>query len=156
MINKLTTWFYRSIFGEWYLNYLLTRSSKQAEKDINNLFISDFDSETADIIQDSQQYKYQESILHLKKLVNERAKTKSYDEVLKEIDNLFSLVTTPNTTEAKIKAIIYSRAVGKTTDVKTEKDKVEMVDKRINDYYELQKHVLERQKRRLERKSGKK
>lgn len=150
MKNKLLRTFYSSLLYRIYLDFIYWKNKHNLEKELHASF-SNYDVKSY-YQQDQTQYKYQEGITQLKAKVR---KAGNLEEYLKTVTDVFHLADIDNPEVIRMKQILRKFYVNKSVDVSTEKEKVGMIDQRINHYYELQKHKLEREQRRKERTDGK-
>lgn len=142
---KFLNWYYSSTLGGWHLEFLLWWDRKNPEPTYLNF------REVQQII---RQYSLLDrGVTEMKMKVNTlvRAKTKEeYHQTLNEIENLIDLAQRdPNSPEAKFAALLKQTAgrknsLGQEQDVMTATDRAKMIDKKIQNVYELQDHVVMR------------
>jgi hypothetical protein len=141
VIDKIRNWFFTTWLGDLYFRFLLWRDSKQT----NVRYLTPQEAITI-----TRQY----SLLHrgvteVKKQVNELVKSKSaeeYDQTLKKIENMLQFADrAPDSAEARLADVLRSMQVKKgNKDIVTHTDHAKMIQGRIDDYKELQDHVVRR------------
>jgi len=140
--NKIIERFYRTWLGNLYLYFLLWLDEKRGPEpvvpnhEVNQLVIT------------AQQFAYKEGLRNMKKHVNSlvKAETKEeYQKVLSQIDNLIKHAKSDSKEKEKLTEALYKAWVftgGR--DIKSSKERAKMIEKRIDDYKELQEHKLKR------------
>ena len=142
ILNNILNKFYGSFLGGFYLEILLwidKRSSK------NDKYLTP--NQISQIIRESN--KLAEGTLAIKNKVNSLLSSRNKEEYqirLSEITDLLPLSTYDdvNSSRAKYVDFLKSYAVRHGTDVTTVTDRAKMVEKRIEDMYELQDHIVKR------------
>ncbi len=86
-------------------------------------------------------------VYNLKHAARQAAKTnnKTLDSLLSQVDDMFDLARQETAEETRARKIKESIFIFKGSDIKTDKDKDKMVDKRIEMYYDLQTKRQQRQ-----------
>lgn len=141
--SKLLNWFYTTPLGNLYFEFLLWKDRRNSRSELRYLS----PKEVSQII---RQYSLMaEGVKEVKKKVNELVSTKSaneYNKVLSEIEDMVQLAERdPESPQAKFASVL--RQMGdykKVKDIESVTDRAKMIDKRIQDMYELQAHVERR------------
>lgn len=129
----------------WVSNYLLERKfNKEVTENINLYFNN---SEIYHLVQEDVEKKYHNGLLLVKRKIKEKVdEGYTYEEVLKMLgDSLIALANQEKDQKIELLKNIY---IYESRDIKSEEDKIKMIDKRIADYKQLHKHV---EKRKLAR-----
>lgn len=145
-MNRLVNWFYTTWLGNLYFEFLLWLDRVNSRQETRYLT----PKEVAQIV---RQYSLLgEGVKEVKHKVNSliASRTKEeYDTVLKEIEDMVTLAERKSDDpKAQFSNFLKSKMDFSNSDIKTVTDRAKMVDKRINDMYELQKDKLKRQKLR--------
>lgn len=138
MINRIKLFIF-----ELYLSYIARTNKKRLEQELNK-YLNSIGGSEFEVVQDANQYKLAQAVAKIKRAVNERVKTQGdYHKVLSDVSDL-ALLSNSSYEISKVKAILYRMHVKKGLDIANEKDKEQMIESRINDYYELQRYNEER------------
>lgn len=138
MITKIKLFF----LNIW-ARYLIWKKEKEISKEFNNSI--SYSSTTVEHHEDAIQRAVTEGVSRIKNKINTMVeKGDSYDTVLRKMDMLTLAENNEGQETVKIlrNTFVY----------KQEKTKEAMIDDRINHYYQLQKHKLDREKWRSQRK----
>lgn len=143
VVSKITNWFYTTWLGDLYFRFLLWRDEHNERNKIRYLT----PKEMAQVI---RQYSILgEGVKEMKSKVNTLVQSKNkdeYDKVLKEIEDMVTLAEREaNDPKAQFVNFLKSNMDLSNSDIKTVTDRAKMVNKRINDMYELQADKLKRQ-----------
>ena len=101
---------------------------------------------------------YAEGLASLKRKVNSMVKTGSkeeYHEVLSEINNLVALAREETPHQKAMRNILKNMYIRRGADIKSKKDKKDMIEERIGHYEELQDYKVERELRKNIRRAHK-
>ena len=132
----MSNWFYSTKLGYKVLLFMTIRKQNRFEEEFASTFSS---RATVELAQDSVMQKYQEGLLVLK------SKVKKNDFNLNEEDELLSLAKEETEEQKKFREVMERIYVNKGQDIKDEVEKRQMIDKRIRDFYTLQKYNEERE-----------
>lgn len=140
--NKIFNWFYSTWFGDLYFRFLLWKDEQEQKNSIRYLT----PKEMAQVI---RQYSILgEGVKEMKIKVNSLICSKNkeeYDKVLKQIEDMVTLAERDNNDpKAQFANFLRSKMDLSNSDIKTTTDRAKMVNKRINDMYELQDDKLKR------------
>lgn len=134
-MKKLINWFYKTKLGLWWLEFLLTRRNRQFEQEFLSAF--SFNRTPTEVVQDSVQQKYQEGLNVLRKKVNDQPELITNTE-------LIGLAHEETENQKKLREVMEKIYVNKGQDIKSELDKHQMINRRISDFYSLQRYTEER------------
>lgn len=125
----------------WINNYKL---SKQLDKEINENINIYFNNSYTDFLLEDKEQKYHNGSLLIRQKVKEKVdQGLSHEEAWKSFgDELLTLSTGQDDKRVELLKNIY---VYKDTDIKSEADKIKMIDKRIADYKRLHNHKAKRE-----------
>lgn len=142
-MNKLINWLYTTWLGNLYFETLLWLDRRDEKKNLRLLS----PKEASQII---KQYSLLgDGVKEIKDKVNSLIATKTkeeYNKILKEIDNIISLAERQaNDPKSQFVNFLKSNVDFSNKDIKNTTDRAKMVNKRINDMYELQEDKLKRQ-----------
>lgn len=145
MWKLLKNKFYNSRIGGLYLEFLLWWDYKFG-KDAPFRAAPDFT--VAQIVRNAQILAYARGIRKLKNKINDLAFTKDkeeYEKILAEVKNLVALAEETDPSKIKRAKLLDSMYVYKGgKDIKNDTEKAKMIQQRIRDFKELQKHKVSR------------
>lgn len=128
LINKIKLW------------WLLKSFDNEVDSNVNKSFNSNYTGE------EQSQQKLYNGIIALKRGVKNLTKGSNFNSTLQYVDDrMIDLARNETALELSNRKATASFYVASVKDIKTETDKIKMVSKRIDHYYELQNKVLERQ-----------
>lgn len=142
-MKKLIDWFWTTKLGGLYFEFLLWLDHKKEMDNVKYLT-------PKEVAQITRQYTLvDKGVTEVKRNVNKllTAKTaEEYDKALSSIEDLTSFATRePNSPEAKFAQMLRAMKVKKgNKDIVTHTDRAKMIQGRIEDYKELQEHVVKR------------
>lgn len=148
---KLVDWFYTTKLGEYYFEFLLWLDRRNDRPK----YLS-----PKEVAQVTRQYSLlNEGVGAVKQHVNTmiRARNKQeYDSALKNIEDLTVLAHRKDDTARQQYADFLREVCVKKgeVDIATATDKAKMIEQRINDYKELQEHIVKRKAIREARKNN--
>ncbi len=142
-MKKLISWFYTTKLGQWWLEKQALKKHKELEATLNGLTVK----ENVSLYFDSTQHKYQEGISNVKRKINDEVKIKNFENYNLSLKNkeLIELAKDETVEQANFRRMMEKIFVHKDVDVKDQVEKFEMIEKRIDDFYELQRYNEERQ-----------
>lgn len=121
----------------WWTIWLLERKFKKEVDSNINLW---FNSPSVHFIQDDTQQKYFQGMVNFKKEVKKRAKDGPLEAALKSAgDRLLELACIETEEQRQFRKLKESLFIRKGADIKTEKDKEDMINERIRHYTILHK-----------------
>lgn len=151
---KFLNWYYSTTLGGLHLEFLLWWDRKNPKP---TYYLN-----PGEVQQIIRQYSLLDrGVTEMKHKVNALVRSKSKEEYhnkLTEIENLVDLAQRdPNSAEGKFaellkQTVVRKNKLGQEQDVLTATDRAKMIDKKINQVYELQDHVVMRNKLREIRK----
>lgn len=125
---------------------------RKLEKELDKELTFDVNRTSTRIMMQQNQLKYQEGLSALKQQINAEVEDKTsegFDRVLKSKDDLVSLSEdTEDSKDRLVNEVRKKMFVEFDKDIKTRKDKKDMLTKRIQHYDQLQKHKINRILRR--------
>lgn len=111
---------------------------RNLDKEVDNAFDT-WSNTPIDYLQDDKEQKYYAGMLNLKQEIKRRAKDGNLEEVLRQAeDKILELARKESKQETEARKLRESVYIRQGQDIKTEKDKEDMIDTRIAHYYELQ------------------
>lgn len=139
-LNKIGVWLLSSPIGNLYFEFLLWLDRRQSKQYLNA-------KEVAQIIREYSLLG--EGVKELKFKINSLTKSKDsveYNNVLSEIEDLISLTKAPeDSPKSAMAKVLRDIAVKKgDRDINSVTDHAKMIEKRIQDMYELQEHKVQR------------
>lgn len=142
-MKKIKRLFYISFLGNIYFSFLLwlDRRKEKKERKLPNFT-------TKQIVRQTSQMYYEQGMHQLKTKINSLVKTTSTEEYVKALDEtqeLIKLAELEPEDRNELSELLYKIAVKKGKDLNTDMDFAKMIDKRINDYRELQRYKVERE-----------
>jgi hypothetical protein len=139
LLDKLLNWFYSTRLGGLYFDFLLWK-----DRTYNSTqYLTP--GEIQQIIKQCNQIS--EGVEILKRKINNLVTSKSkeeYERVLGEIEDLIPYAARELDPEKEKLMQLLQKAFKKNIDIVTATDRAKMIDKRINDMYELQRHIEQR------------
>lgn len=117
--------------------FLLWRATRKVDRDLDKIFDTSINGGSAEYKEDHNQRQIYEGVRMIKSGIARNGYSSAF---MKGRDLLDLAKSEKNDTVELMKGVI----VASKQDVKTEDDKVKMIDKRINHYYELQKYNEEK------------
>lgn len=139
--NKIAHFFYTSWLGNLYFEILLYLDRRSSKSYLTN-------QEVAQIV---RQYSLLgEGVKEVKTKINALIETKTaedYNNVLSQIENMISLAERKaDDPKAQLAKVLRQMYVKKgTKDINSDLDRAKMIDKKIQDTYELHSHIEQRQ-----------
>lgn len=143
---KIKEWFYRTIVGSWYLDFLIWKNQRNKS---NVVPIA--------VPQAIRQYSLvTEGINLIKRKINVNAASKEeYHKTLSTTEDLTPLAENEDPNKKIYADYIRETSVKKgSSDIETDLDRAKMIEQRINDYKDLQAHVEKRKALREARKNN--
>lgn len=143
--DKLSNWYYGTTVGGWHLEFLLWLDRKRSKPK----FLTP--GEVQQIIREYSLI--DRGVTEMKLKVNSLVRSKNkeeYHKTLSQIENLIDFSKRdPNSAEGKFaeilkQTIVRKNKLGHEQDVITATDRAKMIDKKIQQVYELQEHVVKR------------
>lgn len=145
-------WFLNSKLGEWYLLFLMWLEERKLTKQRRN-----FKHIKPGMVIVKKQELLIEGVKQIKQRINSIVKIKTkeeYDAILQSIQDLSQFANCElNSQHANQINALHRAWVYQHCDIKSELDRMLMVEKRIKDYAQLHKHIEQRQKLRQARKN---
>jgi len=146
----------RRKFAEWALAYKIWVDRKEIEDEIKQVINFAGLGDKNIMIQDEER-QITEGVIAMKVAVNKLVKNRSaesYDNILKDLNDLVKFAENVGSKQQKSLLDLRKKlVVFKEKDVRTKKDKENMIRRRINHYYELHKGKESRELIRQERKA---
>ena len=128
-----------------YVYLLMWWKTARLKKDLDNELRIFSKGSLHEIYQDDTQRKYFEGLSKVKKTINAKATTKEeYEKALGSIKELLSLARDETPSQRALRKILKSSLTRSGKDIKTDKDKRNMIQERIGHYEELRKYNEER------------